>query len=256
MTSQSPLLARRAEEACLNGWPALQSVMLDGWQLRFSRGHTKRANSISLLWPSSLDIEGKIRSCERLYERHGLATIFRLSTTNAENIDTALDTAGYGPREDEACVLYRDLIRNPAPETPETVIVQTSAGDAWFDALARIQGLDMATQADSRALFDAVAVPAGFAASLSPDGHIAAVAFGAVHDGIVCLNSVATDPAFQRQGHARLAVGAVLAWAQAQSGAIGACLPVVAGNAAALSLYHALCFFTEISRYSYRRKRS
>lgn len=256
MIPQSLLMIRRVEEACLNGWPALQSVMLDGWQLRFSRGHTRRANSISLLWPSSLMIEDKLRACESLYARHRLPTIFRLSTSNAETIDAALDEAGYGPRMDDTCVLYRDLAENPAAASPETVIVQTSAGDAWFDALAQIQRLSMPAQANSRALFDAVAVPAGFAASLAPDGGIAAIAFGAVHNGIVCLNAVATDPAFQRKGHARLAVGAVLAWAQEQEGANGACLPVIADNAAALALYHALGFSTEISRYSYRMKQS
>ncbi len=256
MMVHSTSMARRVEEACLNGWPALQSVMLDGWQLRFSRGHTRRANSINLLYSSTLPVADKIATCESLYAFHRLPTIFRLSTTNAEDIEAALDAAGYGPRIDEVCVLYRDLDRNPAARGPETVIVQNHAGDAWLDALARNQGLTVPAQADSCALFDAVAVPAGFAASLAPDGRIAGVAFGAVHDGIVCLNAVATDTAFQRQGHARLAVGAILAWAQERSGARGACLPVVADNAAGLALYHALGFSTEISRYFYRLKQS
>jgi N-acetylglutamate synthase len=255
MTSPTSL-AQRVEEACLNGWPALQSIMLDGWQLRFSRGHTKRANSISLLRASSLSLKDKVGLCEKLYAMHRLPTIFRLSSLDAETIDPALDAAGFGPRFDEACVLYRDLAANPAPEGPDTVILQTSAGDAWFDALARIQNLSLPAQANNRALLDAVAVPAAFSASLAPDGQIAAVAFGAVHDGIVCLNSVATDPIFQRKGHARLVVGAILAWAQRQEQAKGACLPVVADNAAALALYHALGFSTEIFRYSYRLKQS
>lgn len=256
MAYPSTILAKRAEQACLNGWPALQSVMLDGWQLRFSRGHTKRANSISLLWPSSTDPCAKIRLCEKLYARHGLPTIFQLSSLDVEILDPALDAAGYGARFDESCILHRNLASKPGQDVPATVTLQTSVAESWLQALARIQGQSMSAQASSRALFGSIALPAAFSASLVPDGQIAAIAFGAVHDGIVCLNSVATDLAFRRRGHARLAVEAILAWARREEQADGACLPVMAANTAALELYRSLGFSTEIGRYSYRLKQS
>jgi len=249
----SPLLARHVEEACLNGWPALSEILFDGWLLRFSRGHTRRANSISLLSPSTDDIARKIAHCEMLYARHGLPTIFRLSTLDADSVDGILDARGYGPREDETFVLHRDLAPTSLPAVPDTVTLSESPGRAWLDAVARIQDLGEGRRAANEAIFAAIANPAGFAASLSDDGQIAAVAFGAVHDGIVCINSVGTYTAFQRRGHARRAVGAVIDWAHKKAGANGACLPVMAHNKAAIALYEALGFRTEVSRYAYRR---
>jgi ribosomal protein S18 acetylase RimI-like enzyme len=250
----SPNLARRVEEACLNGWPGLSEILFDGWLLRFSRGHTRRANSISLLSPSTSDVARKVAHCEALYARHGLPTIFRLSTVNAEAIDAVLDQRGYGPREDETRVFHRDLTRAAPLSVPGTVSLTEKPVRAWLDAVARIQGLSEGARAANDAIFAAIANPAGFAASLSGDGQIAAVAFGAVHDGILCINAVGTDAAFRRQGHARRAVGAVMDWAHRQAGATEACLPVMAHNMAAIALYDSLGFRTEVSNYALRRR--
>ena len=254
MADNNDVLARRVEEACLNGWPALKTIWLDGWLLRFSHGHTKRANSISLLWPGTRQPREQIRLAEAFYTHHGLPTIFRLSSVSAQDIGSALDEAGYGPGEDETCVLYRDFAAARPQGNGSAALVRPGLDDIWFEAHARLQKFSAAAAANARALFGAVAVPTGYAVSLAGDGRPASLAFGAVYDGIVCLNAVATDPECRRQGHAYGAINALLAWAQDEQGAKGACLPVVAGNDIGRSLYRSLAFSTEVSRYSYRRK--
>jgi len=44
---------RGLEEQAMNAWPALQTILFGGWVFRFSRGHTKRANSANAINPSA-----------------------------------------------------------------------------------------------------------------------------------------------------------------------------------------------------------
>lgn len=248
-------LALRAEEACLNGWPALATVLLDGWQLRFAEGHTKRSNAISVLAPSqSTDtLAERIRACEALYAARGLPAIFRLSTAAPQpGLAEALDAAGYGPPADETRVLVAETLpREIAPGAPATVVAGPPE-QSWLDAAARILVFGTRAADLNGRILAALGVPAAFASVEASDGTTGAVAFGAVHDGLVCMNRVATAAEHRGRGLAGQAVGAVMAWAATEAGAEGACLPVGAGNAPALSLYRRLGFAREVSRYHYR----
>jgi N-acetylglutamate synthase len=244
-------LARRVEEACLNGWPALRQVWFDGWLLRFSEGHTRRSNSVTPVAPGSRNLPSKIAYCEALYAWAGLPLIFRVPTMAETGLDGALTARGYAA-EDETCVIYRDLGRG-LPERGDAELSEGMPSETWLDAHARFTGSAASGQSVQQKILEALAVPAVFAATRTADGRIASLAFGAVHDRIVCLNLVATDPALRRQGLSRRTVSAVLAWARA-AGAAAACLPVVASNTPAIALYRTLGFDTELYRYHYRRR--
>ena len=70
---------RMYEELAINSHPALQTQLYDGWQLRFSNGYTGRANSISMLYPSTIDEDEKIAECERRYAEQNLACNFKIT---------------------------------------------------------------------------------------------------------------------------------------------------------------------------------
>ena len=75
-----PASTARIEQASLNAWPALHQVLHDGWLLRFCGGFTKRANSVSIVSTGERSLDARIAFCEALYQQHGQATVFRLSS--------------------------------------------------------------------------------------------------------------------------------------------------------------------------------
>ena len=60
-------MIRYLEELALNAWTSIQTVVYDGWLIRFSNGYTKRANSVNPIYESTGDLDRKIAYCENLF---------------------------------------------------------------------------------------------------------------------------------------------------------------------------------------------
>jgi N-acetylglutamate synthase len=242
-----PALEWRVEETCLNAWPALREVLLDGWLLRFSEGLTRRSNSANPLRPVS---HTDLRTCEVLYRRLGLPTIFRVLSLIDPLVDERLAEAGY-TGEGESCVLYAAIDDIAAARDPDVKLLDQPSPE-WFDAMAALQNHSSEQKATYRRIVGQLAIPAAFAA-LSDEGGTAALAYGALHNSCLCYESVITDRRRRRQGWGRRIVNALTAWAREQ-GAVGACLEVEAHNAPARALYDAIGLKRELYRYHYRRE--
>jgi GNAT superfamily N-acetyltransferase len=243
-------LAWRAEETCLNAWPALRQVLLDGWVLRFSDGLTRRANSANPLRADYSRADALIPACEALYRRQLLPTIFRVPSIIDPDLDERLDALGYG-YEGESWVLYGDIDPVASAQDPE-VRLSAHPTPEWFRAMATLQNHTVEQSRIYRRIVGALAIPAAFAA-LAIDGEFVALAYGALHSSLLCYESVITDPHRQRRGYARRVVATLAAWAR-DEGASGACLEVEAGNAPALALYDTIGLKTRLYRYHYRRE--
>jgi GNAT superfamily N-acetyltransferase len=246
----------RIEETCFNAFPALKQVLLGNWLLRFSAGVSRRANSVNPLGnplrPECRDIAAAIAAGETLYPAQGLPTIFRVPSI----VDAALDrelAARLYTSEGESCVLYGaiDALQLGAAAADPAVRLLQSPEAEWLRAMARLQGLTAAQSAVYRRIVGAIAIPARFALLLV-GGVPAALAYGAIHDGLLGYESVITDPRYRRQGLARRVIASLAAWAR-DSGAAGACLQVEAGNAPARARYAGFGL-AELYRYHYRRE--
>jgi GNAT superfamily N-acetyltransferase len=236
------------EETCFQAFPALKEVRHGDWLLRFSAGLSRRANSANPLGPQCADVAAAIAAAETLYDGEGLPTIFRVPTIADPTLDRELAARGYAS-EGESCVLYGAIDRVAAASDP-AVRLMPSPEPRWLSAMARLQGHTAAQSAIYRRMVGAIAIPVRFAL-LAVDGAPAALAYGAVGGGLLCYESVITDPGCRRQGLARRAIAGLAAWAQ-RSGATGACLQVEAKNAPARELYRGFGL-AELYRYHYRR---
>lgn len=246
-------LAWRVERICHQAWPSLREEIHGDWVFRFSDGLSRRGNSANPLHAPGDDTGGDIgpmlAAAEAAFSRASLPTIVRVPSLLSADIEQQLVAQGYRP-EGETLTLYTDLPPSRMRRDPDVKIL-ARPDDEWFATMWALKELTEKDRRTYRAIVDALAIPAAFMA-LRIDGQIVAMGFVALHDNLLCIESLITAPAQRGRGHGSRLVGAMLAWGIEQ-GAAGACLQVVADNAPALTLYRGMGFLREIYRYRYWR---
>jgi GNAT superfamily N-acetyltransferase len=245
-----PELCWRVERVCFNAFPSLKQVILDGWLLRFSKGVSRRGNSAN---PLSLDcarLDALIEPIETLYRRQQQPAIFRVPSFLAAALDPPLDRRGY-TSEGETCVLYGAMDGITAAFDPSVELLPEPTLE-WLAAMAELQGHGDVQRQVYRRIVEAIAVTAAFA-GLRIDGRLAALAYGAMSDGLLVYESVITDAARRREGLAWRVIASLAAWGR-EEGARDICLQVEASNMPARALYARFGLTTELYRYRYWRE--
>lgn len=241
-------MIQQIEEASMHAWPALQTVVYDGWILRFANGYTRRANSVNPLYPSKIDLKRKLDYCERFYDQKNLPTIFKITErVYPRNLDSVLEKAGYR-MEAETSVQTVDLRRIKIPKG--VVIHFCQHIDAtWIEHFMRLSKTDARHAVTMRSMFESVMIPACFA-GITDDERIIACGMGALEREMVWLFDIVVGEHHRGKGLATRLIYGILQWAKnnnAQSGY----LQVMLDNKNALSLYQRIGF-KEVYRYWYR----
>ncbi len=239
----------RVEEACRNAWPSSRELIYRGWIMRFSGGTIRRTNSVNPLRGHREKPKGVTELAETLYRSLGRTPIFRVPQI-ADDLDQSLTAQGYR-FEGLSAVRLCELATHTAAMSDD-VIVETEMSDNWHSASSRIGASSEFDHAIFRDMIATIVIPKAFT-SIEADGRIVAKAYGAIHDGLLVLESVATDQDYRQRGYSRKVVSALMTWAKTR-GVEAACLQVVADNIPALALYNALGFNRELYRYHYRIK--
>ena len=246
------MLQRRIEEASLNSWPALQQILLDGWLLRFSKGYTRRANSVNPLYGSAMDVSEKVTICEDLYSDKGLNAVFRLTAfCLPPDLDEILAARGY-ERAAPTSVMYLDIGKcNTYVAASEQL--RNDDLDAWLETFCGLTGSRLEEHQAHKEILQSIPTER-ILASIVDSGQVVACGLGVLDNQTFGLFDLVTDPQQRNKGHGTKLVSGLLGWAHA-NGARHAYLQVMETNGAARRLYAKFGFRT-LYGYWYRVRRS
>lgn len=235
----------------MNAWPAIETLVSDGWVFRFAGGYTRRANSVYPLYSPTGDLATKVEEAERLYHNRELPPLFKLTRESQPvGLEALLVERGYS-EEARTGVHVADLAQ--ARGCPIRIETSWDASEAWRDAFHRMSDLAAERRALHDRILEAISPPKAFA-SVARDGRIVGCALGVAEAGWLGVFDVVVDQVSRRQGHGECLMRGLLAWGS-QIGAERSYLQVMVQNEPALGLYAKLGF-REAYQYWYRVRRT
>jgi ribosomal protein S18 acetylase RimI-like enzyme len=242
-------MIRLIEELSINALPAFETMLNEGWILRFADGYTKRANSVNPLYNTNTDLGERISNCNLFYKERGLLPVYKLTPAAVPSwLDGLLETQGY-EKHDVTSIQVLELKRLRRRTNQIEMSVAGSLTDEWLDACCRLNEIN----AVDRLIFArmlAKILPQRFFITLSDRGQVVACGFAVLERGFLGLFSIAVDPARRREGYGENLLLKLLHLGH-QNGAKHAYLQVRSGNQPALKLYEKLGFEEKYS-YWYR----
>lgn len=233
------------EEISLNALPALQTVMYDGWVLRFSNGYTRRANSVQPLYVPKQSLAEKIAYCESLYQARHMPTIFKMTPgSQPSGLDKELEKRGYVYEADT--IVQTCALDSLAVATEPAVEIHEGWNDEWFSEFARLNNFTARSTATPKQMLGLIVPQTAYALLRDADG-VQACGLGVLQQTHIGLFDIVVDAQKRRRGYGRQIVTQLMAWGK-QRGAHTAYLQVVAQNEPALNLYARLGF---VEQYPY-----
>ncbi|MFU1796898.1 GNAT family N-acetyltransferase [Paenibacillus azoreducens] len=243
---------QRIEEYSLNAWPALQTLVYDGWLLRFADGYTKRSNSVNAIYNRDEEhLDRKISKCEELYARAGLPTVFKVTSFGPPSLDQALEARGYTVVDPSCNMLLDDLAASAKPLLTNVEIYESSAPE-WLGTLSKLNPKMSEDQlAVTSKMLSGTLLQTGFFTFY--EGAIpVACGLGVIEDQMVGLFDIITSEQHRNRGYGEQLIRNILEWAK-ENCATQSYLQVLQHNPPAHRLYEKLGY-RPIYPYWYRTK--
>jgi len=238
------------EELSLNAWPSLQTLLYDGWTIRFAEGYTRRSNSVSALYTSTLDLDEKIRFCENMYQDKKINPVFKItSKVFPTNLDEKLLANGY--RKDALTSVQVMGLKSMNEQVSREANLQENLSEEWLDDFCRMSATTEAHRKTLRQILVNI-IPRHCFVSFKAYDRVVACGLGVLQSGHIGLFDIVTDKDFRNRGYGWQVVKNILAWGR-QNHAEKAYLQVMLNNTPALHLYSKIGFM-EKYQYWYRVK--
>jgi len=244
-------MIRTIEEMSLNALPALETMIYDGWVLRFSKGYARRANSIYPLYQSMENINEKISKCESLYKSKGLDAIYKITKAAfPSNLDLLLEEYGY--IIDAPTSVQVMNLDNVEEARNEGIICSSTINHEWFDSFCRIVN---ESEEKREVLYNTLdnIIPKKFFVSLQRGEKIIGCGLGVLENDYMGLYNIVVDKEYRNKGYGREIVLSLLKLGK-ENGTMKAYLQVMENNPPALKLYSNIGFKEEY-KYWYRVKK-
>jgi GNAT superfamily N-acetyltransferase len=232
------------EELSQNAHPSLQTQLFDGWVLRYAQGfESGRLNSISPLYPSSIDLSEKIIECEKRYFALGQATLFKLTDAADPKLEKAIIERGY---EIKMPTNVMELSICEREFSSGDCVVSEHADEKWLREFEKFSHKKSLAQ-----IFANIKSPAIFA-RVEKNTSTVACGSAVIERGYMGLMNVMVDENERGKGYGEELCLSLLHAAKAR-GAHTAYLQVEQANEKARNLYTKLGYKTVYS-YWYRVK--
>jgi GNAT superfamily N-acetyltransferase len=241
---------REYEEILLNQWQPLQTMLYDGWVLRFAEGYTKRANSVNPIYFSNEDVYVKIKHCESIYAAHQLKSTFKMTPfVQPTNLDGVLEKEGYSIVDYTS--VQRIELKPLKQPTIENIHIDDHVNEEWLEHFCSLNEVEDKHRKTMEFMLSNRLSDKGFF-TLYHNGDVTACGLGIIERNVLGIFDVVTSKSYRNQGFGEQLLLNILQWGR-QHGAHHSYVAVLLHNQPALKLYEKLGY-KEIYKYWYRTK--
>lgn len=237
----SPLQFQRqtliaVERAAVRSWPALQTADIEGWLWRYASGGSQRANSVSALAFTGIDVEAAIREAEQRYRAKGAPCWFTITEVSEPgDLDERLAALGY-QRSHDHVTMMKDVAAGSS--TPDGIELSDGPTPEWMAIY--LTGLSESRRAIAPAILAGLPAPRTFIACRQ-GGAVVGAGLTVPDGDLASVQCMATLPAARRTGCARRVLAGIEAEA-ARRGCRLLYLQTECANTPAVALYEGFGF--------------
>lgn len=245
--TEDSALVLGCERRIINAWPALSTLIVGDWVLRFANGYSGRGNSATpLSYGAELDAT-MLDLIEELYRADGLTPAIRLTPLVAEATRAAVLERGYRVK-DKSFGKIAPLAGFTASEEAELQI-EARPSLEWTAGVAALQSGNKTHVGNLAGIIEKVRLPAAFATWLV-EGEAVAFGMSVAERGMAEIGLICVHPDHRGHGYGRKIVQGLMGWAATKE-CHSAYLQVEQSNAVAINLYGSLGF-RELYQYETR----